>query len=204
MNIVHMSSVHCEKEGNDMSRIIENPHQLILDTAKTILFSKGYTELNMRNVAKECGIAIGTIYNYFPNKRDLVVEMMSGYWREYFNIFENIVNKDISFFLKLHNIFKELETSIKTFKEVWLRPELYQTPDYVKNGLAREDIYMQTLVKRFETFLVAESSKVNPEIQLKYDSYEVAKFILLNFVTMIQMPTFAYESFEAFLKELLQ
>ncbi|MDF2889851.1 MAG: transcriptional regulator [Clostridia bacterium] len=187
-----------------MARIIENPHQLILDTAKNILFTKGYSELSMRNVAKECDIAIGTIYNYFPTKRDLVVEMMSGYWRAYFAIFEGVVQEDIPFFLKLQTIFEELETFIKTFKEVWLRPELYQTPDYVENGLKKENLYMERLVKRFEDFLLTESSKPNPEITLKLDSYETAKFILLNFITIIQMPTFKYSSFQVFLKELLQ
>jgi AcrR family transcriptional regulator len=199
-----MIIVHNWKEGKIMARIIENPHQLILDTAKNILFTKGYSELSMRNVAKECDIAIGTIYNYFPTKRDLVVEMMSGYWRAYFAIFEGVVQEDIPFFLKLQTIFEELETFIKTFKEVWLRPELYQTPDYVENGLKKENLYMERLVKRFEDFLLTESSKPNPEITLKLDSYETAKFILLNFITIIQMPTFKYSSFQVFLKELLQ
>jgi AcrR family transcriptional regulator len=199
-----MIIVHSWKEGKSMARIIENPHQLILDTAKNILFTKGYSELSMRNVAKECDIAIGTIYNYFPTKRDLVVEMMSGYWRAYFAVFEGVVQEDIPFFLKLQTIFEELETFIKTFKEVWLRPELYQTPDYVENGLKQENLYMERLVKRLEDFLLAESSKPNPGITLKLDSYETAKFILLNFITIIQMPTFKYSSFQVFLKELLQ
>lgn len=187
-----------------MARNIENPHQLILDTAKAILFNKGYSKLSMRNIAKECGIALGTIYNYYPTKRDLVVEMMSGYWRTYFDIFENIAKEDISFFFKLHNVFNELERFIRTFKEIWLRPELYETPDYVADGLAKQNVYIERLTKKFESLLIAESKKPNTEVILKLDSYETAKFILLNFVTMIQMPAFTYQSFEKFLKELLQ
>lgn len=187
-----------------MSRIIENPHQLILDTARIILFNKGYSELSMRNVANQCGIAIGTIYNYFPTKRDLVLDMMSGYWKEYFVVLEKLIKDDSSFFLKLHSIFKELEGFIKTFKEVWLKPELYHTPDYVEKGLAKEDIYMERLIRKLEDFLVNESLKANSVIKLKFDSYETAKFILLNFVTIIQTPSFSYQSFELFLKELLQ
>lgn len=187
-----------------MSRIIENPHQLILDTARKILFDKGYSELSMRNVAKECGIAIGTIYNYFPTKRDLVVDMMAVYWREYFIVLEKLIKDDSSFFPKLQNIFIELEACIKTFKEVWLKPELYHTPDYVEKGLVKEDIYMNRLIRKLEDFLVNESLKADSVIKLKFDSYETAKFILLNFITIIQMPSFSYQSFELFLKELLQ
>lgn len=186
-----------------MSRIIENPKQLILDTAKDILFNKGYKELSMRNVAKACDIAIGTIYNYYPTKRDLVVEMMAEHWHEYFNVLEKIMNDDRAFFVRLHAIFEELETVIKSFREIWLTPELYQTPDYVEKGVARESIYMENLIKRLDSFLVSEAAKSGAEITLKNDSYMTAQFILLNFITMIQMPVFKYETFELFLKQLL-
>jgi AcrR family transcriptional regulator len=187
-----------------MPRIIENPKQLILDTARSILLDKGYSELSMRNVAKECGIAIGTIYNYYPTKKDLIIDMMSGYWAEYINILEKTIDEDNTFFVKLHDIFKELKAFVNTFKEVWLRPELYDTPDYVENGLAKQSIYMEKLIRSMENLLLSESAKPDSVITLKLDSYETAKFILLNFITIIQMPSFEYQSFEAFLKELMQ
>jgi AcrR family transcriptional regulator len=98
-----------------MPRIIENPKQLILDTARSILLDKGYSELSMRNVAKDCGIAIGTIYNYYPTKKDLIIDMMSGYWTEYISILEKTIYEENAFFIKLHNIFKELKAFVNTF-----------------------------------------------------------------------------------------
>ncbi|MDF2519743.1 MAG: transcriptional regulator [Clostridia bacterium] len=187
-----------------MSRVIENPTQLILDTARNILFTKGYSELSMRNIAKECGIALGTIYNYFPTKSDLIVEMMSVYWREYLDILEKLFSEDSEPFTKLHKVFNTLREFIKTFRAVWLKPELYHTPGNIESGLERQTIYMDRLIKRLEEFLVYESSKKHPAIKLKLDSYETAKFIVLNFITIIQMPYFEYKSFEGFLKELLQ
>lgn len=187
-----------------MSRIIENPTQLILDTAKNILLTKGYSKLNMRNIARECDIGIGTIYNYFPTKMNLVIDMISVYWNDYFDVLEKMISNDDELFLKLNNIFNKLEVFIKTFREVWLRPELYQSPGYVKNGLKRENIYIEKLIRRLEDFLISESLSANSTIKLKFDSYETAKFIVLNYITIIQMPTFSYQSFEIFLKELLQ
>lgn len=187
-----------------MARIIENPKQLILSTATNILSNRGYKELSIRNVAKECNIAVGTIYNYFPTKRDLIVEMMSNHWNEYFNSLESLAISDKPFFDKLENMFMQLETVIKNFREVWLKPELYQEPDYVEQGVAREGVYMEKLIRKIEEFLVSECEKPHSEIKLKLDSYETAKFILLNFITVIQMPIFRYQSFEKFLKELLQ
>lgn len=51
-----------------MARVIDNPKQLILSHAKVILYDHGYQKLSMRALSKACGIALGTIYNYYPTK----------------------------------------------------------------------------------------------------------------------------------------
>lgn len=187
-----------------MARVIDNPKQLILDKAKEILYNEGYSKLSIRGVAKACDIAIGTIYNYYPTKKDLIFEMMIGYWEEYMYLVEAVVNSSDSFYIKLNNIFADLGKFIKTFKEVWLRPEFYHRHNYVKNGLEKENLFMDRLIKKVEIILIEEASKENSKINLKLDSYELAKFIIMNFITIIQMPMFQYSSFETFLKELLK
>ncbi|GEN32750.1 TetR/AcrR family transcriptional regulator [Aneurinibacillus danicus] len=42
--------------------------QRILTAAHKIFIEKGYRQADMRSIAKEAGIAVGTIYNYYPNK----------------------------------------------------------------------------------------------------------------------------------------
>jgi AcrR family transcriptional regulator len=70
--------------GVKLPRIIEDPRELILSEAKKILENEGYSQISIRRVAKECGIAVGTIYNYFPTKKGLIIEMMTDFWEEYF------------------------------------------------------------------------------------------------------------------------
>lgn len=184
-----------------MSRVIENPQQLILSKAKEILYNEGYIKLSMRNLSKACGIALGTIYNYYPSKKELYVEMMTDYWHEFFLKIESVVNLDCTFFYKLNKIFNELSVFIKTFKEVWLKPELYNSPDYVESGVEQEFIYIERLIVFIENILIKDinANKVNS----KLDTYEIAKFIVMNFITIIQMPVFEYSSFEVILKELV-
>lgn len=186
-----------------MSRIIENPKQLILEKSKEILINEGYSKLSMRNVAKACDIALGTIYNYYPTKKDLVMAMMEGYWEEYFHLLDKIMNSEKDFYVKLNDIFINLDHFTKKFKKMWLRPEFYATPEFVETGVEREYVYFEGLIKRFEALLISESGKKGSAINLKLDSYETAKFIAMNFMTMIQMPFFDYLSFERFLKQLL-
>ncbi|MBU3100595.1 MULTISPECIES: TetR/AcrR family transcriptional regulator [Clostridium] len=184
-----------------MSKIIENPEQLILSKAKEILYNEGYTRFSMRNLSAKCGIALGTIYNYYSTKEDLIIEMMTDYWKEHFYIFEDILNSDDTLYIKLNEIFNKLSIFIKTFKEVWLKPELYENPDCIKRSLEKQNIYIEKLVIMIEKILLKEAE--NNKIKLRLDSYEAAKFILMNYITMVQMPVFKYSSFERILKELL-
>lgn len=181
-----------------MSRIINNPKQLILSKAKEILYNDGYQKLSMRNVAKACDIALGTIYNYFPTKKDLIVEMMTEYWHEYLCITGDIINSEFSFYDKLKNIFVDLSFFIRTFKDVWLKPELCGKPDYIKGGIEREYIYIEKLVRLVEDILIKDNKVIS-----NLGSYETAKFIVTNLITIIQMPFFTYSDFEVILKNLI-
>jgi len=52
-------------------RMREKRKNEILDAAERVFFSKGYEKASMNDVAKEAGIAKGTLYLYFKTKKDL-------------------------------------------------------------------------------------------------------------------------------------
>lgn len=184
-----------------LSKIIDNLQEIILNKAKEILSREGYSKLNMRAIAKSCDIALGTIYNYYPTKKELILAMMVDYWQEYFKVIHVIINSEDEFYLKLNKTFIELSGFISRFKAEWLKPELYENPDYVKSGIEKELIYMEKLINEIETLLLKEEASKN--IKLKFEAKETAKFILMNFVAMNQMPFFQYSTFEKFIKEIL-
>lgn len=185
-----------------MPRVIENPKQLILSKAKEILYNQGYNKLSMRALSKACGIALGTIYNYYPTKKDLVVEMMTDYWQNYLDSVREIVNKNTDIYIKLNSVFNELEVFIQNFRQYWLTPELYGSQEYVEGGIQKEYSFMEKLIVIIEDVLIKEQA--NKNVQIKLGARETANFIIMNFITIVQMPLFKYESFEVFLKELLK
>ncbi len=63
-----------------MPKIIDEAHEKILGSAKRMMFEKGYGALSLRSVAKECGVAVGTIYNYFDSKDDLITAIIQKDW----------------------------------------------------------------------------------------------------------------------------
>lgn len=54
----------------------------ILSVCKEMVAEKGLQAINMRNVAGKCGVAVGSVYNYFPSKTDLMIAVIDAIWRE--------------------------------------------------------------------------------------------------------------------------
>lgn len=48
----------------------------ILDAAREVFSKKGYTAATIPEIATRAGIAVGTIYLYYPSKRDLFIELL--------------------------------------------------------------------------------------------------------------------------------
>ncbi|QQK80989.1 TetR/AcrR family transcriptional regulator [Salicibibacter cibi] len=50
-------------------------YQLIIDAAVTVIADHGYHAAQVSKIAKEAGVADGTIYLYFKNKEDILVSL---------------------------------------------------------------------------------------------------------------------------------
>ena len=53
----------------------------IIDIAYHHACNEGLASLSIRTIAKECEVAVGTIYNYFPDKAALITEVIMKFWR---------------------------------------------------------------------------------------------------------------------------
>lgn len=56
----------------------------ILIAAKAYVQAHGLTALNMRSLSQEMGIAVGSLYHYFPSKEVLMEETVASVWEEIF------------------------------------------------------------------------------------------------------------------------
>ncbi len=58
----------------------------ILKSARDIIAKHGIDALSIRSLAKDCGIATGSMYNYFSSKEDMILAVVLSVWREVFDI----------------------------------------------------------------------------------------------------------------------
>lgn len=59
-----------------------NAREAILLAARRIAQSRGYSGLNLRDVAREVGIKAASIYYHFPGKADLAGAVAKRYWED--------------------------------------------------------------------------------------------------------------------------
>ena len=58
----------------------------ILQVCRRMAAQEGLSALSMRAVARECGVALGTLYNYYADKDALLIAAVESIWREIFHM----------------------------------------------------------------------------------------------------------------------
>ncbi len=61
----------------------------LLEASKGLVRDQGWSAVNIRSVAKVCGVSVGSIYNYFDGKATLVTATVESIWQEIFHRSKN-------------------------------------------------------------------------------------------------------------------
>lgn len=59
--------------------------EAILKASRNLVQTQGWGAVNIRTVASACGISVGSIYNYFPSKSDLMKATVESVWCDIFH-----------------------------------------------------------------------------------------------------------------------
>jgi len=108
----------------------------ILDSAVDLLLEKGIKKLTMDKVASGAGIAKGTVYLYYKDKKVLLDSVVSYYFKPLEEEYKNISDSNLDPILKLEQIARKsleyVDKNIQLFKEV--RNVMFSTTDqYIEN-----------------------------------------------------------------------
>lgn len=57
----------------------------ILKVSRALIKEKGWSAVHIRSVAAACGVSVGSIYNYFPSKTELIGAAVESIWCEIFH-----------------------------------------------------------------------------------------------------------------------
>ncbi len=178
-----------------MPKVIENIREAILHTAKSILLSDGYDKLSLREVARQCNIAVGTIYNYFPSKLALTIAIMLEDWTEQLGKMRRDCAGAENAESGIKSIFFSLQEFAAVYKDVWnMSIHSKEVRDAMLNGRSRRQMLIEQLsgvirelLDRFDFF---------------YDPF-LTHFIATSLLAYIMEPDFDYEQLNAIFKRIL-
>ena len=68
-----------------MNTVVTSKEQ-ILQTSRELIRQQGWSTVSIRSVAAACGVSVGSIYNYFDSKAELVGATVESVWCEIFHL----------------------------------------------------------------------------------------------------------------------
>lgn len=184
-----------------MPKKIDQPKETIIKIAKEILENEGYAALNIRNLAQRSGVSIGTIYNYFQDKKVLDMVLMTEFWTEFEYSVERICNsKDQNFYDKMSQIDLEMRHFIEQFKELFA--QVMENRNYTYSP-EEKGVKMQML-SRMANSLEQAVLLENPALsESSPNAKEIADWILNSLMMVSHLKSMSYDSLEKFIKKMM-
>jgi AcrR family transcriptional regulator len=79
-----------------MPKIIKDVENTIRNCARELFTELSYTNVDMKMISGKSGIAVGTMYNYYKNKKQLYLSILNENWQGTFDKLDAISMLDIS------------------------------------------------------------------------------------------------------------
>lgn len=136
-----------------MNRFSETPRQTILAGAKKIAREKGLGQLNIRDVAKECGISVGSIYNSFQDKNELILGIVSDFWQGFFIDYTNHTQQSNSFYCNLESLYLQLAHYLDEYEADWMTQLSYLGEKSRQVGMQRMEQCFHRVIEDIHQWL---------------------------------------------------
>lgn len=145
----------------------------ILEQALIIAKKEGVDKLSIRKLASACQIAIGSVYNYYPDKEALVTAVAENFWNHIFVDQDKLYREGMSFTRFLEEYYSYLYTKMLPYDSSWVRDLEGKIP-------------MEETMKLFCAVLL-EDSGVNPSIwNMEFQPDNFCRYVFTNMMALLQ------------------
>jgi AcrR family transcriptional regulator len=100
--------------GDVMPKIIKDAEDTVRNCAKELFVELSYTNVDMKMISKRSGVAVGTIYNYYENKKELYISILKESWQNTFDKLDAISKLTVSLREKLRKFITTLYEDIES------------------------------------------------------------------------------------------
>jgi len=184
----------CSNWGYVMEKL-ENQKEFIFETAKEILQTKDLSKFSIRMISTKCNIGLGTIYKYYGNKTDILIDISKDFWMNYIKYISSNVSPMMDFIDKIQFYHYSLVEFSDKFNFQVLSKELPSSFRHAGRTHHNQGVLIFNSVVMND---VRSMLKVTEE-----DSKIISDFICINLVALITMENYDYSTFRKILTFLL-
>jgi AcrR family transcriptional regulator len=142
--------------------ITKQRKQQIFDAALKVFSKRGFDQTTIPDIAEAAGVAVGTIYNYYQNKHDLLVSIIKSYIfsESLIGLFEqppksnaatflsSLINERLIISLDNTDIMQLLMSEIRRdpelrrqYTEQVIRPTIKLLEEHLESRMAKDDLH---------------------------------------------------------------
>ena len=173
-----------------MPKIINNLREKLMVKGREILIFKGYNSLNIRDLVKECDIAIGTFYNYYKNKDEIVNAIIKADWEKIIaSTAAKMKNQDLNFKEKMYIMYDGVNEFLKNYLDTFMV--------MISNG-AREHRYRNDkILVPYENILkeILVFHKNKGDIRYTIEDEKLSKLILNKIIFICKDNSISFDEF---------
>ncbi len=131
-----MNIVHVEVRKETVLNIAITSKEAILERSRERMKKDGWMAVNIRGLAEDCGVSVGTIYNYFDSKSDLLAATIESIWQDIFH-FEELGKPFQSFTDCVWRIFDSMKKGDERYPEFFQSHPISFMGEEKQNGKER-------------------------------------------------------------------
>jgi TetR/AcrR family fatty acid metabolism transcriptional regulator len=171
--LIHLSTVwrttiNTKEKKNDK-------YDRILDAAVKIFADQDFFQSTISQIAREAGVADGTIYLYFKNKDDILIQFFRHKTKQVFERFREAVDQGNDAIEKLRNL---LQSHLAEFQSDRNLAVVYQTETHRINRLAEEPIKEMSKMYLDLVTEIIEQGQEEGSVRKDLYSWLVKRFII--------------------------
>ena len=145
-------------------------------TAKDLFWKHGFKKVSIDEICKKANVSRKTFYTFYENKNALVIYIYNKVVDEAYDIYEGVVESDLSFSEKLEKIFKyklEFTKNISMeFISDFYNPDAGELTNLFNDTVERSLKFMRDFLR-----IAQKNGDVNQDLSLDYIMFMIQKAI---------------------------
>ncbi len=130
----------------------DSRRQIILDAALTLFAARDFRSVTVREIAKQAGISIGTIYNYYSNLTELFLDVFLNSAEEITQLLDQLSDQEPATLETLCELYIGYLNDNMTFYQ--MMSHFMLGGDLTPDATQKLDTQMKALMNRMETALI--------------------------------------------------